>query len=152
MWLHRSRGSTHLLPPLVWLHKDDCLLVTRLLPRAHRYHHHHTSPHLSPPFSFFFAPSPLFPSSMLSKHQRDLSYPNGLNLLTGNNSRSTSRPLASHGPVTMCSPRRSPGERLRPGVEIPFSGGACSLCRTVRGSPGTVIRGQAEFCLKCEWA
>lgn len=40
-----------------------------------------------------------------------------------------------------------------------LSGGACSLDGTVRGgvgsgrgSRGTVIRGQAEFCLKCEWA
>lgn len=46
---------------------------------------------------------------MLSKHQRDLSYPNGLNLLTGNNSRSTSRPLASHSHVTTCFAR---GEAL----------------------------------------
>lgn len=82
--------------------------------------HHHTSPQLTaPPLS------PLFLRSMLSiKNQRDLSYPNSLNLLTGNNTRSTFRPLTSHSHVTMCSRNDRQGKDSGR-VEI-FSGGACS--------------------------
>lgn len=116
VWLHRSRGSTHLFSPLVWLHKDDCLLVTSPCPASPL----PSPPPPHPPFLLL----PLFSSSVLSKHQRDLSYPDGLNLLTGNNSRRTSRPLASLSHVTMCSRNDRQG-RSYDWVEI-FSGGACS--------------------------
>lgn len=109
-----------------------------------------TIPHpTSPPFLPLFLLSPLFHGSMLSKHQRDLSYPNGLNLLTGNNSRSTSRPLAFHS-CHHVFPQWSPGERLWPGGDL-FWWCVFSL-QDREGGPSTVIRGQAKFCLKCEWA
>lgn len=90
--------------------------------------HHHTSPHLgASPLS------PLLLCFILSmKHQRDLSHPNSLNLLTGNNSRSAFRPLTSHSHVTMCSRNDRQGKGSGR-VEI-FSGGACSRCGTTRGA------------------
>lgn len=87
---------------------------------------------------FLLLPSPLFPGSMLSKHQRDLSYPNGLNLLTGNNSRSTSRPLASHSHVAMCSRNDRQGRGSGRGGDL-FWWCVFSL-QDHEGGPGTVIR------------
>lgn len=116
---HPSSGVT----PQRWLPSSNKFLpgiTATIIPIPHP-----TSPPL------FLLHFPLFPLSVLSKHQRDLSYPNGLNLLTGNKSRSIARPLTSRSHVTMCSCNDCQG-RGSGRVEI-FSGGACSLCRTVRG-------------------
>ena len=134
-WLRPDRGATHLLPPPVRLHKDDCLQVTRPCPASPP-----PSPRcLAPPLPrFHSSPSPSFPRSTLSKHQRDLSYPNGLNLLTGNNSRSTSRPRTSHSHVTMCSCNdrqgRGSGRAQVLSAAAAAAAAACSLRRTVRGA------------------